>query len=88
VEFGLEATVRSGKLTGLLVEGGGAAALKITLTWKSETQAVGGDSSAPHSAGPHSSDPDGAGPAAPSSPAPPPGRSDPAHEAAQEAGGA
>lgn len=40
VEFGLEATVRSGKLTGLLVEGGGAAALKVTLSWKAEPPTV------------------------------------------------
>lgn len=33
VEFGLSVAVKSGKLTGLLVEGGGTAALKITLTW-------------------------------------------------------
>jgi hypothetical protein len=26
---------KSGKLTGLLVEGGGAASLKVTLAWKS-----------------------------------------------------
>ena len=34
VEFALKLTVKSGKLTGLLVEGGGEAALKVTLTWK------------------------------------------------------
>ena len=35
VEFGLSATAKTGKLTGLLVDGGGAAALKISLTWRS-----------------------------------------------------
>lgn len=34
VEFGLTVTAKPGKLTGLLVEGEGAAALKVTLTWK------------------------------------------------------
>jgi hypothetical protein len=34
VEFGLNVAAKSGKLTGLLVEGGGEASLKITLTWK------------------------------------------------------
>ncbi len=33
-ELGLNLTVKSGRLTGLLVEGGGEASLKITLTWK------------------------------------------------------
>ncbi len=33
VEFGLNVTAKSGKLTGLLVEGGGEATLKVTLTW-------------------------------------------------------
>lgn len=36
VEFGLSVTARTGKLTGLLVEGDGAANLKITLTWKGD----------------------------------------------------
>ena len=36
VEFGLKLTAKSGKLTGLLVEGGGEASLKITLTWKED----------------------------------------------------
>lgn len=35
VEFGLKVTAKTGKLTGLLVEGGGEAALKVTLSWKS-----------------------------------------------------
>jgi hypothetical protein len=34
VEFGLELTAKQGKLTGLLVEGGGTASLKVTLAWK------------------------------------------------------
>lgn len=38
VEFGLKLTAKSGKLTGLLVEGGGEASLKVTLTWKSGSQ--------------------------------------------------
>jgi len=37
VELGLELTVKSGKLTGLLVEGGGKGSLGITLEWGSET---------------------------------------------------
>ena len=36
VEFGLSLTAKSGKLTGLLVEGGGAASLTIALTWRPE----------------------------------------------------
>jgi hypothetical protein len=36
VELALKLVVKSGKLTGLLVEGGGEAALKVTLTWKNE----------------------------------------------------
>ena len=34
VAFGLRITAKSGKLTGLVVEGGGEAALTVTLTWK------------------------------------------------------
>src|SRR5664279_1312275 len=34
VEFGLTLTAKSGKLTGLIVEGGGEASLKVTLTWR------------------------------------------------------
>jgi hypothetical protein len=34
VEFGLKVSAKSGKLTGLVVEGGGEATLNITLTWK------------------------------------------------------
>jgi hypothetical protein len=36
VELALKLAVRSGKLTGLLVEGGGEATLKVTLTWKDD----------------------------------------------------
>ncbi|MCH7230874.1 hypothetical protein L0U85_08425 [Glycomyces sp. L485] len=36
VEFGIAADVKAGKLTGLLVGGGAAATLKITLKWTSE----------------------------------------------------
>jgi hypothetical protein len=35
VEIGLEASVETGKLTGLLVSGGGKGSLTVTLTWKS-----------------------------------------------------
>lgn len=35
VEFGIKVIAKSGKLSGLLVEGGGEAALNIKLTWKS-----------------------------------------------------
>jgi hypothetical protein len=41
VAFGLKLTAKSGKLTGLLVEGGGEASLTVTLTWK---QPAGGSS--------------------------------------------
>ena len=34
VVFGLKLTAKSGKLTGLVVEGGGEASLTVTLTWK------------------------------------------------------
>jgi hypothetical protein len=34
VEFGLEVTAKAGKLTSMIVEGGGTATLKVTLTWK------------------------------------------------------
>lgn len=33
VEFSLKVVGKTGKLTGLLVEGGGEAALKVSLTW-------------------------------------------------------
>lgn len=39
VEFGLKLTGKTGKLTGLLVEGGGEATLKVTLTWKTPAPA-------------------------------------------------
>ena len=34
VEFGLKLTAKAGKLTGLIVEGGGEATLLVKLTWK------------------------------------------------------
>ncbi len=34
VEFGLALTARAGKLTGMIVEGGGSASLNVTLVWK------------------------------------------------------
>jgi hypothetical protein len=34
VEFGLALTAKTGKLTGLLVEGDGSASLKVTVHWK------------------------------------------------------
>ena len=34
VEFGLKLSAKSGKLTGLIVEGGGEASLSVSLTWK------------------------------------------------------
>jgi hypothetical protein len=37
VEFGLKLTAKTGKLTGLLVEGGGEASLKVTVTWKGDS---------------------------------------------------
>lgn len=37
VEFGLDVTVESGKLTGLLVSGSGEASLKVTLAWQGKT---------------------------------------------------
>jgi hypothetical protein len=36
VELGLKLVAKSGKLTGMVVEGGGEASLTITLTWKSD----------------------------------------------------
>jgi hypothetical protein len=33
VELGLELAVKSGRLTGLLVEGAGSGSLKVTLEW-------------------------------------------------------
>lgn len=41
VEFGLKVTAKTGKLTGLLVEGGGDATLKVTMSWKSSSQPTG-----------------------------------------------
>jgi hypothetical protein len=38
VEFGLALTAKSGKLTGLVVEGGAAANFKVTMVWKKPDQ--------------------------------------------------
>jgi Trypsin-co-occurring domain 1 len=43
-EFGLSLTVKSGKLTGLLVQGDGNASLKLKLTWKSRADAAASSS--------------------------------------------
>jgi hypothetical protein len=40
VEFGLALTAKTGKLTGLLVEGGGSASLKVTLSWNNSESAA------------------------------------------------
>lgn len=37
VEFGLKLTAKSGRLTGLIVDGSGEASLTIKLTWKNES---------------------------------------------------
>jgi hypothetical protein len=42
VELALKLAVRSGKLTGMLVEGGGEATLRITLTWKHDQGVAAG----------------------------------------------
>ncbi|MGI9003124.1 MAG: CU044_2847 family protein [Pseudonocardia sp.] len=39
MEFGLTLTARSGKLTGLVVDGEGEASLKVTLTWSGDRSA-------------------------------------------------
>lgn len=36
VELALKLVTKAGKLTGMLVEGGGEATLKVTLTWKND----------------------------------------------------
>ncbi len=41
VEFAVKATAKSGKLTALIVEGGGEAALSVKLTWKSGSAPTG-----------------------------------------------
>jgi hypothetical protein len=40
VELALRLVAKSGKLTGMLVEGGGEAALKVTLRWKHDQAAA------------------------------------------------
>ena len=42
VEFALKLTAKAGRLTGLLVEGGGEASLRVTLAWK-EPGTAGGE---------------------------------------------
>ncbi|MFI6833690.1 MULTISPECIES: CU044_2847 family protein [unclassified Kribbella] len=42
VDFGLKLIAKSGKLTGLIVDGGGEATLSISLTWKAGDQAEPG----------------------------------------------
>jgi hypothetical protein len=39
VEFGLELTIRSGRLIGALAEAGGAASLRLTLSWHGRSPA-------------------------------------------------
>jgi hypothetical protein len=41
VEFALKLTARSGRLTCLVVEGGGEASLTVTLAWKQPSTAAG-----------------------------------------------
>jgi hypothetical protein len=36
VEFALAVSAKTGKLTGLIVEGDGSASLKVTLTWRAQ----------------------------------------------------
>lgn len=38
VEFGLSATAQTGKLTGLVVDGGAKAAFKVTMTWRASAE--------------------------------------------------
>ena len=40
VEFGLSATAQTGKLTGLVVDGGAQAAFKVTMIWRAGTEAA------------------------------------------------
>ena len=41
VEFGVKVTAKTGKLSGLLVEGGGDATLKVKLVWRRDGDAPG-----------------------------------------------
>jgi hypothetical protein len=45
VDFGLKLSAKSGRLTGLLVEGGGEASLAIALTWKKSPAGAAGPES-------------------------------------------
>jgi NTP-dependent ternary system trypsin peptidase co-occuring protein len=40
IEFGIELAVKTGKLTSVLAEAGGKAAVKVTLTWTNENAAA------------------------------------------------
>ncbi|GAA2611282.1 CU044_2847 family protein [Paractinoplanes durhamensis] len=44
LEFGLELSVKTGKLTSILAEGSGKASLKLTLSWNAGNQAAGSSS--------------------------------------------
>lgn len=41
VEFGLKLTAKSGRLTGLIVDGGGEASLTVKLTWRPDGGTAG-----------------------------------------------
>lgn len=47
VEFALKVVAKSGKLTGLIVEGGGESTLTVTLTWKRADDSPAGGTTAP-----------------------------------------
>lgn len=49
IEFGVDVTLKSGKLTGVLVDGEAKAALKVTLTWKSSGDSLASPTSGPAS---------------------------------------
>ena len=38
VEFGINADIKTGKLTGMLVSGGASASLKVTLKWSTSSE--------------------------------------------------
>ena len=41
VEFGMEMTVKEGRLTALLVSGGASASLKVTMEWEKDSAQAG-----------------------------------------------
>ncbi|NLG22238.1 MAG: hypothetical protein GX555_12510 [Actinomycetales bacterium] len=47
VAFGLKVTAKTGKLSGLIVEGGGEATLTVTLTWRQPQAALPAPGAAP-----------------------------------------